>query len=43
MLTVFGLVVISVQAPAAHAGEDKEKTQQVLGGVISGLLGGSSQ
>ena len=43
MLAMFGLVAISWQAPVAHAGEDKEKTQQVLGGVISGLLGGSSQ
>ena len=43
IVAIVSMVVIGGFAPMAQAGEDKERTQQVLGGVISGLLGGSSQ
>ena len=43
IVAILSVVVIGGSAPMAQAGEDKERTQQVLGGVISGLLGGSSQ
>lgn len=43
-MLALGLVAVSVYAPRAHADdEDKQKTKQILGGVVSGLLGGSPQ